>query len=154
MMADRKFWGCDADAKSQLAIATVTANIVLPRLMELDQWRTYAENFFQRLCAHRRRTHDRTWNELETQRTEHEKLCKQVRALEERVKQLERLRAPQGKGETPLRHERGRSTSPGTGFPPMDTLIGQIRAIAARSKSPAHDTMQVLQEYSGHSSLR
>ena len=150
MMADRKFWVCDADSKSQLAIATVTANIVMPRLIELDQWRTYAENFFRRLCAHRRKTHDRTWKELATQRTEHEKLPMQVRALEEKVKQLER--APQGKGETPLRQERGRSTSPG--YPlPEQISNGQLRALVARSKSPAYDTWKAYEAYRGNSSL-
>ena len=166
MLADKANWGCGGDRRSLLAITKVMAHIVFPRLIDLDQWRALADNFFRRLCAHRRRTHDRTWDELLKLRSEVKALCAhrrrthdetwdellklraEVRALEEKVKLVER--ASQGKGQTPRQQERGRSTTsrqPESSIEARTVLNAQLQAVAARSNSPAYHTMQAVEAY-------
>ena len=54
MLNDSEAWAPEVPRASQRAIANVMSRVVMPRLVDFEQWVQHATNFFNRLCAHRR----------------------------------------------------------------------------------------------------
>ena len=90
MLADRERWAPGVDSRIQLAVATVTSNVVAPRIVDLEWWRDHVAEFFARLCAHRRAMHNQNASALIQLRERHDTLAGRVSELEERVRALER----------------------------------------------------------------
>ena len=55
MLNDSHAWAPEVPRAIQRAIANVMSCVVLPRLVDFEQWVQHATDFFNRLCAHRRR---------------------------------------------------------------------------------------------------
>ena len=53
MMANRAAWAADIGHSTASAIARTVANVINPRIMDMEEWRKHAVDFFKRLCAHR-----------------------------------------------------------------------------------------------------
>ena len=60
MLQDREVWAPGANEVTQQAIANVASCIVMPRFIHVEHWMRQAEDFFGRLCAHRRGRGDQT----------------------------------------------------------------------------------------------
>ena len=89
MQADKGRWAPDVDMPIVNAMVRAVTGIVVPHIMDFQQWRRHTVEFFKRLCAHRRAMHTR-WNRaMRDFSTRQGTLAEKILALEQRVEVLE-----------------------------------------------------------------
>ena len=148
MFHDRARWSHAIDIRTASALASVTAHIVMPRLVDSEEWQKHSEKFFRRVCAHRRHMHGKYEAAFEQLREKHRLLQAQVERMEGVIANLEaRLATTQHAGRNPglvgdveAGVSRGRSV-------PERLLEAQLTAIRARSPSPGPAALQALAEF-------
>ena len=161
MLQDRQRWAPDVQPHVILAITNAVSNICMPWWVDWSTWRRHASDFFDRLCAHRRRIHEeihghredlcRRLSTLEGRlESAVRDLCGQIDSLEGRLDAFERTlgrvvtdqaAATQAFSPAPsidrgTRPARGRSPFPDE---PVEEAVlrAQMAAAAARSPSPS-----------------
>ena len=128
MIADAPNWAEGCQHSTVRAIAASVAQLVMPRFVDIEQWRRHATDFFKRLCSHRRSTASQNLNATE-QLVHRIKLCEQ--AIAELQARLDTQHASVGMFEQP----------------DVQILAAQVRAAQARSPSPAHHKAQAINEF-------
>ena len=56
MRKDSGRWATSCDIPAMLAITNITSRLIMPRLVDLNQWKAVVSSFLGRLCRHRRTT--------------------------------------------------------------------------------------------------
>ena len=128
MIADAPNWVEGCQHNTVRAIAASVAQLVMPRFVDIEQWRRHATDFFKRLCSHRRSTASQNLNATE-QLVHRIKLCEQ--AIAELQARLDTQHAAVGMFEQP----------------DVQILAAQVRAAQARSPSPALHKAQAINEF-------
>ena len=166
MMADRARWAPDVPVPIACAVVRAVAGVVVPRIMDFEQWRRHTVDFFKRLCAHRRAMHTR-WNRaMRDFSTRQGTLAERILALEQRIEVLEAQLAaaqmeshppqrPVSRGQPRREHslpERSLGATPvGSGrrelSVPERILEAQLGAIGKRSDSPGPDALRALEAF-------
>ena len=91
MLADSASWSHDADKNVARCVASAISKIVMPWLVDWQDWRKHASDFFRRLCLHRQRRADTTDARLEKLRTGLESLNARVVVLSASLGELREL---------------------------------------------------------------
>ena len=137
MIADAPNWVEGCQHSTVRAIAASVAQLVMPRFVDIEQWRRHATDFFKRLCSHRRSTASQNLNATE-QLVHRIKLCEQAIAeLQARLDAQPRMEARPPPGAAVGMFEQ----------PDVQILAAQVRAAQARSPSPALHKAQAINEF-------
>ena len=141
MLADKANWSPSLKPGITMTVANVMAGLILPRLLDFQQWRDHAANFFSRLCGHRRVMHDQVQQALDELRTAHESLAKRVTELEK-----QQTRTSPSPTHLPNQNRVLYSTVAGCSTETVKGKIlgAQLEAIRQRSLSPGADTLNAL----------
>ena len=160
MAAAHKDWAPEVDRPVARAITYVTANVIAPYILSLQEWKDHASDFFRRLCIHRRYTHAQLKGAIEELRERHRQLHDRIGPLEIQVAEAEARLADVEAGlaaahtrfkyanATALKEHLG-PRPPRERSVPERLLDAQLHAIRARSRSPGHHVGEVMQDYLG-----
>ena len=89
MQADRGRWAPDVDMPIVSAMVRAVTGLVVPHIMDFQQYRRHTTEFFKRLCGHRRLMHTQ-WNRaMQAFTTRQRTLAEKILDMEQRIKVLE-----------------------------------------------------------------
>ena len=162
MMADRARWAPDVPTPIVCAVVRAVAGVVVPRIMDFEQWRRHTVDFFKRLCGHRRAMHSK-WNRAMSDFGKRQGvLAERILALEQRIEVLEAQLAAAQPSQRPASCGQPRrehslperilgAASAGSGrrelSVPERILEAQLDAISRRSDSPGPDALRALEVF-------